>query len=68
MLLIRIVNSRVEPSETEKSITTNVVNSFFKIILEVFLGVFFAIEGIISIMSIFPREKDMIISTFFNHF
>ena len=45
----------------------NAIDHLLEIILEVFLGVLFTIEGIFGIVVLLPWKKDMIKSIFFDH-
>lgn len=45
----------------------NAIDHLLEIILEVFLGVLFTIEGIFGIVVLLPWKKDMIESIFFDH-
>ena len=67
MLLEWIIDSWMKPSETEEGITANAIDYLFEIILEIFLGVFFSIKGVLGIVILLPWKKDMIESIFFDH-
>lgn len=67
MLLVWIIDSWMKSSQTEKSIVANAIDYLLEIILEVFLGVLFTIEGVFGIVVLLPWKKDMIESIFFDH-
>lgn len=67
MLLVWIIDSWMKSSKTQEGVVAYAIDYLLEIILEVFLGVIFSVEGIFGIMVLLPWKKDMIESIFFDH-